>query len=152
MVKLQIEIHSKKITLPFSLKDKLKDKIQGNEDLDRIKKERLLTLLKRLPDGNELCHGDFHGYNILICKDEYWIIDWIYSSYGCADGDACRTYMILSIYAQELAELYLKLYCKNTGKEREKILVWLPVVAAARLSENNTNEKEKLMLWINGNY
>lgn len=151
MVKLQIEMHSKKISLPFSLKDKLKDKIQGNQDLGKTQKEKMLTLLKELPDGNELCHGDFHGYNILVCEGEYWIIDWVDSTYGCADGDACRTYMIYSIYAQDLAELYLTSYCKNTGKERDGILAWLPVVAAARLSENITNEEEMLISWINGN-
>lgn len=73
------------------------------------------------------------------------------STYGCADGEACRTYMIYSFYAPELAELYLTLYCKETGKERHRILAWLPVVATARLSENITNEQEKIMALINGN-
>ena len=152
MVKLQIEIHSKKISLPFSLKDRLKDKIEGNQYLDKTKKEKVLELLKELPDGNELCHGDFHGYNILVCEGKYWIIDWVDSTYGCADGDVCRTYMIYSLYAKELADLYLTLYCKNTGKEKDKILAWLPVVAAARLSEKITSEEEMIMSWINGNF
>lgn len=148
MVKLQVQMHSKKVSLPFSLKDSLKDKIQGNEDLGITQKERLLMLLKELPDGDELCHGDFHGYNILVCDGEYWIIDWVDSTYGCSDGDACRTYMIYLMHAPELAEIYLMLYCKETRKEREKILAWLPVVAAARLNENIADEKEKIMSWI----
>ncbi len=152
MVRLQVEMHSKKISLPFSLKDRLKNKIQGNKDLSVTKKEKMLTILNELPEGNELCHGDFHGYNILVCDGEYWIIDWVDSSYGCADGDACRTYMIYSLYAPELAEMYLTLYCKETGKEREKILAWLPVVATARLSENIANEEKKIMSWINDDF
>jgi len=152
MVKLQIEMHSKKVYLPFSLKDKLKEKIQGNKNLSISQKEKVLTLLNNLPEGNELCHGDFHGYNILVCEGQYWIIDWIDSTYGCADGDVCRTYMIYSLYAPELAEIYLNLYCKETSKERERILAWLPVIATARLSENITNEEEKIMAWINGNF
>ncbi|MHC1683958.1 MAG: phosphotransferase [Clostridiaceae bacterium] len=151
MVKLQVEMHSKKIFLPFSLKDRLKDKIQGNENLSITHKEKVLTILKELPDGNELCHGDFHGNNILVSDGEYWIIDWVDSTCGCADGDACRTYMTYSLYAPEgLAEMYLMLYCKETGKEREQILAWLPVVAAARLSENIAHEEEKLIACING--
>jgi len=149
MVKLQVEIHSKKVYLPFSLKDKLKDKIQGNKNLSITHKEKMLTLLKELPEGNELCHGDFHGYNIIVYEEEYWIIDWIDSTIGCADGDACRTYLLYSLYFPELAEMYLMLYCKETGKEKERILAWLPVLAAARLSENIGNEEDKLMAMIN---
>ena len=151
MVKLQVEIHSKKVSLPFSLKDKLKAKIQGNKNLSRDLKEKMLILLNDLPEGNKLCHGDFHGYNILVCEGEYWIIDWIDSTIGCADGDACRTYLLYSLYFPELSEMYLMLYCKETGKEKERILAWLPVLAAARLSENIGNEEEKLMALINGN-
>lgn len=146
MVKLQIEIHSKNAnTLPFSLKDKLKNKIQGNKNLAQPLKERLFEILRQLPDGNELCHGDFHGYNILVQEDKYWVIDWIDSSYGCADGDVCRVYLIYSYFAPEIAELYLIAYCNETGKERERILQWLPVIAAARLCENVPKEREWLM-------
>lgn len=149
MVKLQIEMHSKKLLLPFSLKDRLKVRIQGSQILDETLKEKVLALLKELPEGDGLCHGDFHGYNILVCEGEYWIIDWIDATRGCADGDVCRTYMLYSLYAPEWAELYLDLYCKNTGKNRNSILAWLPAVAAARLSENFETEKERLMSWVN---
>jgi len=37
------------------------------------------------------------------------------------------------------------LYCKETAKEREKILAWLPVVETTRLNENITNEEKKIM-------
>lgn len=148
MVKLQIEINSKKILLPFSLKNKLQYKIINNYELTDIQKNKLLILLNELPDGNELCHGDFHGNNILICDEKYWIIDWIDSTYGCADGDVCRTYMIYYFYARELADIYLTMYCNNTGKTKDTILAWLPVIAAARLSENKSNEKEMLLSWI----
>lgn len=149
MVKLQIEINSKKILLPFSLKDKLKYKIKQNDELTDTQKNKLLEQLNKLPDGNELCHGDFHGNNILICEEKYWVIDWIDATYGCADGDACRTYMIYYLYARELAEIYLTLYCENTRKTKDRILAWLPVIAGARLSENNSNEKEMLLSLIN---
>jgi tRNA A-37 threonylcarbamoyl transferase component Bud32 len=149
MVKLQIDIHSRKVWLPFSLKDRLRRKIASNQDLRDEKKNVILESLDKLPDDNALCHGDFHGYNILSCHGQYWIIDWVDSTSGCADGDACRTYMIYLFYAPELADLYLKSYCKHSGKEKGQILMWLPVIAAARLSENIPKEKEKIMQLIN---
>jgi len=149
MVTLQLEMHSKKEFLPFSLKDKLKGKIQSNQCLEQIQKEKLLKLLNELPGGERLCHGDFHGHNILLSEEKYWIIDWIDSSYGCTDGDACRTYMIHCLYAPPLAEMYLNIYCEHAHREKNDILKWLPVIAAARLSENIPNEKEMIMSWIN---
>lgn len=150
MVKLHKEIHSKKATVPLSFKGRLKNKIEGNKDLSGIEKEKILTILNRLPDGNELCHGDFHGYNIMVEDEKYWIIDWVDSTYGCAEGDVCRTYMMYMLHVPELGEIYLDLYCKETRKEKDKILEWLPVIATARLSENIPNEKEKIMEWISG--
>ncbi|QAA32506.1 phosphotransferase family protein [Clostridium manihotivorum] len=148
MVKIQVSIHSRNIVLPITLRDRLKEKIEGNTKLSESKKDKVLKLLKDLPDGNELCHGDFHGYNILLDGDKYSIIDWVDASVGCSDGDACRTYLLYKLYGSELAEVYLNTYCKETGKSKELILAWLPVLAATRLSENIENEEEKLMAMI----
>lgn len=148
MVKLHKKIHTKKATVPLSLKGRLRNKIVDNKELSVTAKEKILDILTRLPDGNELCHGDFHGYNIMVDDDKYWIIDWVDSTYGCAEGDVCRTYMMYMLHAPEQGEIYLDLYCKDTGTEKEKILEWLPVIATARLSENIPNEKEKIIEWI----
>lgn len=148
MVKLHRDIHSKKASVPFSLKGRLKNKIIDNKELSITAKEKILNILSGLPDGNELCHGDFHGYNIMVDNDKYWVIDWVDSTYGCADGDVCRTYMMYMLHAPEQGEIYLDLYCKEAGKEKDKILEWLPVIATARLSENINNEREKIMEWI----
>lgn len=148
MAELQILVHSKKISLVFKFKDKLKVKIQ-NTFLDVEKKEKLYAILSSLPDGDTLCHGDFHGNNIICKKDQYYIIDWIDASNGCPAGDVCRTYMIYCFYSPDIAELYLTAYCDKSGLKREEILVWLPVVAAARLSENFSHETELIKKWIN---
>lgn len=38
--------------------------------------------------------------------------------------------------------MYLEIYCTKSKRLKKDILDWLPVVAAARLSENNENEKK----------
>ena len=151
MIKLQVEVNSKRVILPFSLKNRLNDKVKGNENFSIAQKEKILKILKRLPDGNELCHGDFHGLNVLVRDEKYWIIDWVDATCGCADGDACRTYMIYALNAPEYAGIYLTQYCRETQKERGQILEWLPVVAAARLSENIAGEEKKIMDLIHEN-
>ncbi|WP_160679179.1 phosphotransferase [Clostridium sp. C8-1-8] len=148
MVQIQVSIHSRNIALPISLKGRLKEKIEANTKLSDSKKDKVLKLLKDLPDGNELCHGDFHGYNILLDGDKYSIIDWVDASVGCSDGDACRTYLLYKLHASELAEVYLNTYCRETGKDKEAIISWLPVLASARLTENAKEEEDKLMAMI----
>jgi thiamine kinase-like enzyme len=148
MVDLQIEIHSKSLKLPLSLKDKLSDKLWANETISSNKRNKLLEILNELPEENSLCHGDFHGNNIIKNCDGYYVIDWIDATNGCLSADVCRTYMIYSFYSKELANMYLETYCTKSKRPQKDILDWLPVVAAARLSENNENEKKAILEWI----
>ena len=142
MVDLQIETHSRNIQLPLSLNNKLKEKIIGNTDINESKKNQLLKILDRLPEGKSLCHGDFHGYNIIKHDNQYYIIDWIDATNGCANADVCRTYMLYSFYSPGLAELYLETYCTKTRKHKKDVLEWLPIIAAARLVKK-MKKKEK---------
>lgn len=144
MVDLQLKVHSKEIWLPLSFKDKLKDRIIRVMSIDESKKSRLLNMIGKLPEGNALCHGDFHGYNIIKQGTEYYIIDWVDASKGCADADVCRTYLLCIFYFPEIVELYLESYCVKACRQKEDVLKWLPVIAAARLSDNNEGEKEKI--------
>jgi aminoglycoside phosphotransferase (APT) family kinase protein len=94
-------------------------------------KERLTAMLAKLPEGIAICHGDFHGGNILFDGTTYTIIDWAEVACGAPAGDACRTYMDYYMGSREIAEAYLKKYCAASGLAREEILSWLPVTAGS---------------------
>ena len=148
MAGLQININSKTIPLPFELKNVLKSKIENNAFINDRGKTRLLRRLDILPKGIQLCHGDYQGDNIIKQDEEFFVIDWVDATNGHPDGDVCRTYMLYSFIRPDVADLYLDCYCRKTNKKKESILEWLPVVAAARLDDNNSSEKEKIMSWI----
>ncbi len=140
LVKLQIRVHTSKIAPSLSLKNRLRPLISSNARLDDHQKRSLLVLLDELPEGDALCHGDFHAGNILWDNGRYVIIDWVEVSTGCALGDACRTYLDHMLLppgekVQGLAEMYLDKYCAATGAKREEVLQWLPVHAASILGE-----------------
>ncbi|WP_304942018.1 phosphotransferase [Vallitalea guaymasensis] len=146
MVDMQIEIHSKDIQLPYNLNNRLREKISSNKMLNKTSKNKLLNILDKLPDGKCLCHGDFYGYNIIKQQDKYYIIDWIDATNGCDNADVCRTYMLYLFHSQKIAELYLETYCNRTQKEKKDVLDWIPIILAARLSENiQDQEKEKII-------
>ena len=148
MVNIQLNIFSKTLSLPFSLKQTLKNKIEGNASIPEPVKKNLRLRLAELQEGLQLCHGDFHGDNIIMQGDKPFIIDWVDATSGHPDGDVCRTYMLNSFYHSEIADKYLDCYCAIAKKEKCAVLKWLPVVAAASLTDNNENEKEKIQNWI----
>ena len=60
-------------------------------------------------------------------------------------ADACRSYLLLRLYAADLAEPYLDAYGRAGGVPRAPILAWLPYLAAARLAEGVAGETERLL-------
>ena len=81
-----------------SLREVLEDRIRKSA---AIPEERLrrgaLEQLQRLPDGNELCHGDFHPANILLASRGPVVIDWAYATRGPAISDFARTMLMMRV-------------------------------------------------------
>lgn len=48
----------------------------------------------------------------------------------------------------DLANLYLQLYCEKSGISQNEILIWAPIIAGARLSENVPSEIAHLLIEI----
>ncbi|HCN57676.1 MAG TPA: hypothetical protein DIS82_05895 [Exiguobacterium sp.] len=61
----------------------------------------LPLLQERYPDhdglvgGTALCHGDFHPYNLLLVKEELYVIDWMDASIGNPLMDVARTFLLI---------------------------------------------------------
>ena len=113
--------------------------------LDEPRKQMLLNGLRDMPDGDRLCHGDFHPMNVLGKTSQPIVIDWPNACRGDPAGDACRSYLILKLHVDEVARPYLDAYCRVTGVPRQNILEWLPYVAAARLAEDVPGEQHRLL-------
>lgn len=82
-----------------------------------------------------LCHGDFHPFNLILSNKSVNIIDWVDASSGDIRADVFRTYLLYSQSSVELAEMYLHIYCRNTGLSRDEIFQWAPIIIAARFAE-----------------
>jgi hypothetical protein len=68
------------------------------------------------------------------------IIDWPDACRGDPAADVCRSYLLLTLHASELAGRYLDAYVRLGGSSRQAILDWLPYLAAARLAEKVPGE------------
>ncbi len=131
VTRLQAVLHEIEFSGFRTMKIMLQAMITNSPGLTTAEKERLTKLLSQLPEGISLCHGDFHGGNILCEGDSYIIIDWGEVSCGSPAADACRSYIDYYIAQQGDEELYLDAYCAVTGRTREEIMAWLPVVVGS---------------------
>lgn len=158
--KIHVEMHANptRPDIP-SQKRRLEDKLNHAEILPAALKKAALAQLEKLPDGNAICHGDFHPGNLLVAGDRVVIIDWIDATLGNPLADVARTTVIALGAAESpgvvhpllrlLIRLYHRVYIEHYFSlrpgGRQEYERWLPVVAAARLSENIRQQENWLI-------
>jgi serine/threonine protein kinase len=133
-----------------SLHRKLEFKLLHADQLSPAIQEAARAALVRLPDGSSICHGDFHPANILLAPKRAVIIDWIDASLGNPLADVARTSVICmgAVISNEVQNpalklglrlfhtIYLHRYFRLRPGGETEYQRWIPIVAAARLSEN----------------
>ncbi|MFZ1400222.1 MAG: phosphotransferase [Candidatus Promineifilaceae bacterium] len=151
MAELHVEMHSRTITLEIPRqRQRLVEKIEAAAALPDDLRARVLAALAQLPDGNQLCHGDFHPANVMATPQGEVIIDWIDATRGNSLADLARSSIIAQgvaasaqtttavekLFVRLFHTIYLRRYLALRPEGRGEYGRWLPIVAAARLSEN----------------
>ena len=149
LVKLQLEVHSKKSPLLNKLKDKMNRKI-SESDLDATIRYDLHTRLEGMPKHTKVCHGDFNPSNIIIAEDGTpYILDWSHATQGNASADAARTYLLFWLNGDiSGAKKYLDLFCEKSETAKQYVQKWMPIVAASQSVKGNSQEREFLLSWV----
>lgn len=160
LAELHSKIHRRSIPGLPSYKDRLRYDIRNVSPLPQGLRDKALALLDPLPEGQNVCHGDYHPGNVLLTKNGPVVIDWMTASTGSPWTDVARTSLILSIGARAAGKqvrplirmaiklyhrTYLNQYLTNMHENGNEIQRWLPVIAAARLNENIIPEREALI-------
>jgi aminoglycoside phosphotransferase (APT) family kinase protein len=160
MATLQASIHEKPAESLKVHKCSLKLQIQAS-CLSETEKTAILDHLSDLPSDKQLCHGDFHPDNVLICAGTPIIIDWADAASGHPTADLARTILILrfgglkkdrtflGLIRKWMCWFYIREYKKHRSFSVEECRMWELPLAAARLSESiPLHEKEKLLVII----
>lgn len=148
-VDIQRTVHTKRVPLLNMLIEKMNRKISAAA-LDATTRYDLHTRLSGMKRHTKLCHGDFNPSNVIITPDGTpYIIDWAHATQGNASADVARTYLLFYLAGKgDVAEKYLKLFCKKTDTAIQYVQKWIPIVAASRLVKAPDEEKAFLMRWI----
>jgi len=118
-------------------------------------KEATLKALDEMPEGDQLCHGDFHPYNVLLSSQGPIIIDWNNAHIGNPLEDVARSTLILSGVSVsqppcqsligQFNQAYLERYFELRPGDQQQLVAWQPIVAAVRLSDNIPEIQEWLL-------
>lgn len=93
----------------------------------------LLSEIDDLPDGNVLCHGDFHPNNIMITPDSSAvIIDFLNLCRGTADYDIARSFFLL----RKKHPVFARKYLEKMKMTEEFLAPYLNVLEKCREYEN----------------
>ncbi|HUR47003.1 MAG TPA: phosphotransferase [Candidatus Saccharimonadales bacterium] len=96
-----------------SQRDWIANGIEAAEDLSREAKEKALRQLQGLPEGNSVCHGDFHPENVLLTARGPVVIDWDSATRGHPLGDvACTSRLIQHASLPQWTPVYMHLLLK----------------------------------------
>ncbi len=161
MAQLQAGMHSAAIQTDLPQQRlRLAQRISSSAALPGPVRARALDVLQSLPDGNQVCHGDFHPENILLTRRGEVVIDWVDATRGNPLADLARTSILLlgaaetalsdNLLLRSFVHLfhgaYLRQYFRLRPGGQDEHQHWLPVVAAARLDENIPEQEKWLVV------
>jgi aminoglycoside phosphotransferase (APT) family kinase protein len=161
------ELHAAIHALPGAglpaYRERLEGDIRAAQTLPAHLKDAALSALARLPDGDALCHADFHPDNVLVTARGLIIIDWMTAVRGNPLADVARTSLLLCMAAlppgtrhvrlidaarKLYHAVYLKRYLQLRPASREDIAAWRLPTLAARLNENIAAERAPVLAAI----
>jgi uncharacterized protein (TIGR02172 family) len=156
LAQLHVDIHASSIIPDIpAQKRRLKQRIQETDVLPDDLKDAVLNTLRQMPDGERLCHGDFHPQNVLMTQQGPVIIDWTDATRGDPIADVARSSIILQGAALTnpsagwFHDAYLRRYFKlHRDNARYQYNTWRTIVAAVRLSENVAEQQEWLLAQV----
>jgi aminoglycoside phosphotransferase (APT) family kinase protein len=119
-----------------------------------------LAVLRELPDGSALCHGDFNPANVLLSSSGPRVIDWVAAGAGDPHADVARARLLLTIgepqpgapaVIKRLDRLgrplllggYMRAYLRKRKIDPQRLAQWEVVRAAERLAFEFIPEEER---------
>lgn len=157
--RFHVMLHEREgVEMPRRFKDVAGSLIRNSTVLSVDERAKVLDLLDSLPDGDRLCHGDFHPGNVMRRNGtgELVILDWYRAMTGHPLADVARASAVLSqawlaffpglrwlvrLGVGSFIQRYEEAYFKNSEFDPVDIEPWRVVVAGMLIGEIQENNK-----------
>ena len=116
------------------------------ELLPKDLRDEILKAIEAMPDSNQVCHGDYHPYNVIHSSRGAIVIDWNNSHLGDPLEDVARTKLMLVGFSlmvpivsraiDRFLKAYLERYFNLRPADQEQVEKWWPIVSTIRLLDN----------------
>lgn len=164
LASLHVQVHE--VPAPPSLETQrewARGGIPESKKLPKDLHDSVLRLLDSMPEGNQLCHGDFHPGNIVVTHRGPVIIDWMTASRGVGCGDVARASIILeAAQAPEGTPMrwllewvrksflanYVKTYFQLRPVGKDSFAAWRAIMAANYFVDVSLPEEETTLMTI----
>ncbi len=149
-VDLQVEVQNTPAPgLLNSQRAKFKQMVDKDKEIDPTSRYELEMRADQMTGHKFICHGDFNPSNVILGDDgQTYVCDWAHVTRGLPEADAAMTYILFKMYHADQAELYLDLYSEKADMPKQKIMYWVPVVAAAELARGRKDSEEMLKSFV----
>lgn len=118
--------------------------------------------LSQLPDGDRLCHGDFHPGNLMRTADGLKVIDFAGACAGDPDADFATTLCLLELgepppgtprwmrllirlFRRALLASYRRRYNELRKVDADNLRSWRRLFLAQRLADNIPEERSRIL-------
>ncbi len=160
LARLHLEMHRASGGELPSMKGGAAYSIRAAKALPDDLRKRALEALDALPEGDRLCHGDFHPGNVMLARRGPVVIDWMTAKRGNPAADVARTRLLLMVGdppqrglmrllillgRRVFMNAYLRAYRAESPEVLAQSDAFLPVMAAARLNEEIEPERERVL-------
>ncbi len=162
LAKLQLEINRTPSGDLPDLAGHLRQSIMGAKALPDVQKDYACRVLGTLPEGDNLCHLDFHPGQVILTADGPKVIDWLTAFKGDPAADVARTMMLNELGSVEhlgLAVRILATFAKRRFNRQylaayaascqagltDRARRWKLPILAARLREEVPGEEERIL-------
>lgn len=164
LAELHVRMHACQLPVGLiSQKEYIRSGILAAQNITDAERTIVLDYLQQLPEGDRLCHGDFHPDNILLSDRGPLIIDWMTGTRGDPAADVCRTLLILetsflppqtpfhirgfqAVSRSWINSIYLKRYLQLNPSIKSQVNRWRLPLLAARIREVEAYPNEKAMI------
>lgn len=146
MARLHVTLFAQRVPDLPSQRERLTKYVGTAPHLTDGERQRLLDRLNSLPDGDVLCHGDFHPSNIILTARGLTIIDWNDAKQGHPAADIARTLLILG-EARTLSDMLLPQVIGDRNPPRwvKRIITAALAWTVGELTHGYRREIERLM-------